>query len=51
MSIPSLSKIWRVCGMNILETNIDGAYIIQNNYIEDKREYLCLKRKIFLTHN
>lgn len=37
--------------MNILETNIDGAYIIQNNYIEDKREYLCLKRKIFLTHN
>ena len=39
MSIPSLSKIWRVCGMNILETNIDGAYIIQNNYIEDERGY------------
>lgn len=39
MSIPSLSKIWRVCGMNILETNIDGAYIIQNSYIEDERGY------------
>ena len=39
MSIPSLSKIWRVCGMNILETNINGAYIIQNSYIEDERGY------------
>ena len=25
--------------MNILETNIDGAYIIQNNYIKDERGY------------
>ena len=25
--------------MNILETNIDGAYIIQNSYIEDERGY------------
>lgn len=39
MSILFISKIWRVCGMNILETNIDGAYIIQNNYIEDERGY------------
>ena len=39
MSIPSLSKIWRVCGMNIEKTNIEGAYIIQNNYIEDERGY------------
>ena len=34
--------------MNILETNIYGAYIIQNNYIEDERGYLCLERKILL---
>ena len=39
MSILFISKIWRVCGMNILETNIDGAYIIQNSYIKDERGY------------
>ena len=39
MSILFISKIWRVCGMNIEKTNIEGAYIIQNNYIEDERGY------------
>lgn len=39
MSILFISKIWGVCGMNIEKTNIEGAYIIQNNYIEDERGY------------
>lgn len=39
MSILFISKIWRVCGMNIEKTNIEGAYIIQNNYIKDERGY------------